>query len=34
VGKTPATETRTVEGKVRKEDVVVDRDDDTRGARS
>jgi uncharacterized protein (TIGR02271 family) len=34
VGKTPATETRTVEGEVRKEDVVVDRDDDTRGARS
>jgi len=34
VGKTPATETRTVEGEVRKEDVVVDRDDNTRGARS
>jgi len=34
VGKTPATETRTVESEVRKEDVVVDRDDDTKGARS
>ncbi len=34
MGKMPATETRTVEGEVRKEDVVVDRDDDTKGARS
>jgi len=34
MGKMPATETRTVEDEVRKEDVVVDRDDDTRGARS